>query len=223
MRISAQQKDSVSGTLILHRGTRLVFCMSDWVQIRVRNSSRQRRIWQRSGTWGTPWTVVHNFVISGRPTNFADASGISPCMIGSNDPISGRLVGGGTTQKTTYANIQASVQNRIIRAPVKVVTWSSGPAFHRDGGLVGHAPVVPLGGSTEMSAFEAAGKVLTRPIPSYAMAPRNPARVIRMRFEQHVVGGQQDVVGWAWPTGSERRNRDSSKWTYPLRLLPVSP
>jgi carbonic anhydrase/acetyltransferase-like protein (isoleucine patch superfamily) len=53
-----------------------------------------------------------------------------------------------------------------------------------------------------------AGSVVTRSIPSYAIAAGNPARVIRRRFPDAVVDLLEDVEWWAWTDEELRSHRD---------------
>jgi virginiamycin A acetyltransferase len=55
-------------------------------------------------------------------------------------------------------------------------------------------------------AIVAAKAVVTREVPPYAVVAGNPARIIRMRFDEATVGRLLDVAWWDWPIDKVVRN-----------------
>jgi virginiamycin A acetyltransferase len=48
-------------------------------------------------------------------------------------------------------------------------------------------------------AIVAAAAVVTRDVPAYAVVGGNPARIIRMRYPDEVIGELFDIAWWDWP------------------------
>lgn len=62
---------------------------------------------------------------------------------------------------------------------------------------LGHNTVITSKvGSIGRGAAIAAGAVVTKPVPSYAIVAGNPARVIRMRFNQKTIDGIEKTRWW---------------------------
>jgi len=44
-----------------------------------------------------------------------------------------------------------------------------------------------------------AGAVVSRDVPPYAIVAGNPARVVRMRFDEQIVARLLEIRWWQWP------------------------
>lgn len=64
---------------------------------------------------------------------------------------------------------------------------------------IGHGTVVLSGRRIGTGAVIGAGSVVTKDVPSYAIVVGNPARVMRMRFEERVANALLDLAWWDWP------------------------
>lgn len=62
---------------------------------------------------------------------------------------------------------------------------------------LGHNSIIlPSTKSIGRGAIVAAGAVVTKPVPAYAIVAGNPARVIRMRFEPHIIEAIEKTRWW---------------------------
>jgi virginiamycin A acetyltransferase len=64
---------------------------------------------------------------------------------------------------------------------------------------IGHDAVVMPGVHIGAGAIVAAGSVVTRNVPAYAIVGGNPAAVIRMRFEDDAIAKLLEIAWWDWP------------------------
>jgi phosphonate metabolism protein (transferase hexapeptide repeat family) len=63
---------------------------------------------------------------------------------------------------------------------------------------IGHGAVVLAGRTIGDGAVIAAGAVVTKDIPAYAIAAGVPARIVKMRFDMGVVEGLKKLRWWDW-------------------------
>ena len=92
---------------------------------------------------------------------------------------------------------------------------SSWAASYRGDTVVGHdvwigrdvriMPGVTIGNG----AIIATSSVVTKDIPSFAIAGGNPAEVIKMRFNEATIETLQEVAWWDWDAGKISRNLDA--------------
>ena len=58
-------------------------------------------------------------------------------------------------------------------------------------------------------AIIAAKAVVTRDVPAYAIAAGNPARIVKMRFDEEAVTRLLAIAWWNWPVDKLTRNFDA--------------
>ncbi|KXF78801.1 chloramphenicol acetyltransferase [Paramesorhizobium deserti] len=58
-------------------------------------------------------------------------------------------------------------------------------------------------------AIIATRSVVSRDVPPYAIVAGNPARVVRMRFDEAVISRLLDIAWWNWPVDKITRNIDA--------------
>lgn len=63
---------------------------------------------------------------------------------------------------------------------------------------IGHGGVVLAGNNVGTGAVVAAGAIVTKDVPPYAIVAGNPARVMRMRFDERIAGRLMALGWWDW-------------------------
>src|SRR5262252_6988014 len=63
---------------------------------------------------------------------------------------------------------------------------------------IGHGAIVLPGRNVGTGAVIAAGAIVTKDVPDYAIVAGNPARVIRQRFPDHIAARMQRLAWWDW-------------------------
>ncbi len=106
--------------------------------------------------------------------------------------------------ETTFANIQERLQRRIgassILTPGRTVTLGHN-CWIGDGVIILQKAHVGIG------AVVGAGSVVTRPVPDFAIAVGNPARVLRYRFSEEIIAFLLQCAWWEWDEEKMRRNK----------------
>jgi phosphonate metabolism protein (transferase hexapeptide repeat family) len=70
---------------------------------------------------------------------------------------------------------------------------------------LGHGAVVLAGNNVGTGAVVAAGAIVTKDVPAYAIVAGNPARVVRMRFEADIAERLMALAWWDWDHARLRR------------------
>jgi phosphonate metabolism protein (transferase hexapeptide repeat family) len=70
---------------------------------------------------------------------------------------------------------------------------------------IGHGAIVLPGRSIGIGAVIAAGSIVTKDVPDYAIVAGNPARVVRRRFTDNVTRRLRRLAWWDWPHDNLRR------------------
>lgn len=74
---------------------------------------------------------------------------------------------------------------------------------------IGYEALVMPGVTVGDGAIVAARSVVTRDVPPYAIVGGNPARVLRMRFDEATVDALRDIAWWHWPADKVTRNLEA--------------
>lgn len=54
----------------------------------------------------------------------------------------------------------------------------------------------------------AAGAVVAKDVPPYAIVAGNPAKIVRYRFDKEPIDGLQKIAWWDWPPKTQQLRRD---------------
>lgn len=73
---------------------------------------------------------------------------------------------------------------------------------------VGYGVTIMAGVTLHNGCVVAAGSVVTKDVPPYAIVGGNPAKIIRYRFDQEVIDGLQKIAWWDWPNEWKTQRRE---------------
>lgn len=79
---------------------------------------------------------------------------------------------------------------------------------------VGYGVTIMAGVTLHNGCVVAAGTVVTKDVPPYAIVGGNPAKVIRYRFDDNIIDGLQKIAWWDWSSEVKEKRREDF-------LLPV--
>jgi virginiamycin A acetyltransferase len=179
--------------------------------------ARHRARWFKDEVEVAPGSVVGRAVVIGRRTKINGPSHIDACEIGSYCAIGGRLVVRPADHLMQYLGIQNEAQVRVIGG--RSLLGEARPVRIGHGVWIGDSVIVLGGVTIGNGAVVGAGAVVTRPVPPYAIAVGNPAKVVGYRYPEPVVAELESLEWWTWDDERLRRNRD----LFDLDLSSVDP
>lgn len=168
---------------------------------------RRVRFWRRNVHIALGSRVDRRALI-GECTRINRASEIGRCTIGAYCAIGGRLVVRSTDHYMGYPNIQDWAQRKVIGSNVRVAGKSKGDVVIGNAVWIGDSVVILPGVKVGNGAVIGAGSVVTKSIPSYAVAVGNPARVVKKRFSDDMIALLEKVQWWQWDAASLRARRE---------------
>ncbi|MGH3426277.1 MAG: CatB-related O-acetyltransferase [Mycobacteriales bacterium] len=106
---------------------------------------------------------------------------------------------------TDRANLQIRLQKRLGFGDLDT---ARGPIEVGNNVWIGDAAILLSGVTVGDGAVIAAGAVVTRDVPAFAVVAGSPARVTRMRFGDEEIARLSDLAWWNWSEEEMRENRD---------------
>jgi virginiamycin A acetyltransferase len=110
-----------------------------------------------------------------------------------------------SNHETDKANLQVALQERLGFGWLET---SRGPIRVGNNVWVGDAAILLSGVKIGDGAVVAAGAVVTRDVPAFAVVAGTPARLVRMRFDRDEVARLTDLAWWNWSEEEMRRHPD---------------
>lgn len=175
--------------------------------LRIPRALRRKLDFMRRGIYVARGTVIETGTTIGNRTRINAASHLGRCEIGKYCAIGGRLVVRSTNHSIGYANMQGFAQLRFLGCKNSVTGVSKGDVRVGHGVWIGDSVILLPGSKIGNGAIIGAGSVVTKPIPAYAVAVGNPARVIKMRFSPKVCDALDATAWWNWDSATIARNR----------------
>jgi virginiamycin A acetyltransferase len=164
-----------------------------------------------------PGSFIGRGVVIGRRTKINAPSHLDPCEIGSYCAIAGRLVVRPANHLTQFLAIQNEAQTRVVGG--RALLGEVQPVKIGHGVWIGDSVVILGGVTVGNGAVIGAGSVVTKPVPAYAIAVGNPAKVVGWRYPEAVIAEIESLEWWTWDDERLRRNRD----LFDLDLTTVDP
>ena len=162
--------------------------------------------WRRKNIFIAKGSYIHKGVTIGEGTRINNISHIGESDIGCYCAIGGRLVIRSTNHSVEYLNMQDYLQNNTLGSHVEVAGKSKGKVSIGHGVWIGDSVIILPGVTVGNGAVIGAGSVVTKPIPDYAVAVGNPARVMRYRFSKDILNILKDVRWWEWSPNKMKAN-----------------
>lgn len=98
---------------------------------------------------------------------------------------------GGNHQTTTISSYP--IYSKLITLSPELDARSKGPIVIEDEVWIGFSAIILSGVKIGRGAIIAAGSVVTKDIPAYAIAGGNPAKVIKYRYEVDVIDALREI------------------------------
>jgi virginiamycin A acetyltransferase len=114
--------------------------------------------------------------------------------------------------RTDRANLQVRLQKRLGFGDLDV---ARGPIEVGNNVWIGDAAILLSGVKVGDGAVIAAGTVVTRDVPAFAIVAGSPARLIRMRFDEEEIARISDLAWWNWSEDEMRNHRDLFRKSIP--------
>lgn len=180
---------------------------------------RRELTFMSQGTYVASGSFIDPQAIIGRRTRINAASHIGKCTIGSYCAIGGRLVVRSSNHDMRFLNLQGFAQHKFLRAKVPVTGKDKGDVEIGHGVWIGDSVIVLPGAKIGNGAVIGAGAVVTKPIPDYAIAVGNPAKVVKFRYPEEVRDALAGVNWWQWDSEKIKQNR----WLFETDMSEVDP
>lgn len=91
--------------------------------------------------------------------------------------------------------------------PVKKIARKGSVILQNDV-WVGHGVTIMAGVTLHNGCVVAAGSVVTKDVPPYAIVGGNPAKILRWRFDEKTIEGLQKIAWWDWSPELQKARRD---------------
>ncbi len=143
------------------------------------------------------------------------------CSIGSFCSIASRVTIGGARHPIHFASTspcfleyEDSIAKKFSRHEYD---WSAGQTTIGNDVWIGENVLIKSGITIGDGAVVGMGSVVTKDIPPYHIVAGNPARLIRLRFDQKIIDGLIKLQWWAMP--DDELEQIALDFTNPEKLL----
>ena len=85
------------------------------------------------------------------------------------------------------------------RPEVAAIGYSKGDVSVGNDVWLGYNSLILSGVTISHGAIIAAGAVVTKDVPAYAIVGGNPAKIIRYRIPESLIAPMQEIAWWNWP------------------------
>lgn len=134
-----------------------------------------------------------------RPSSFLHCTEQSPVEIGAFCSIAPEVLFVCHANHPTETASTFGVQNRIAKTKsLYEYLRTKGPIVVGNDVWIGTRAIILSGVTIGHGAIIAAGSVVTKDVPPYAIVGGNPAKVIRYRFSDETIAAMLNVRWWDW-------------------------
>ena len=163
--------------------------------------------WSLQGTHIARGTYVDPAAKFGKYCRVNQPSFIGKCEIGNFVACGGRLIVRSSDHHMCFANMQDWAQKNVIQSNLRVVGKEKGLVLIKSASWLGDSVIILPGGAVGFGAVIGAGSVVTKPIPDFAIAVGNPAKIIRYRFDEEIIRLLLKIKWWDWSEKEIRENK----------------
>jgi len=154
---------------------------------------------------GSPVTVGRYSSLNGPNTDIHCS--INPVTIGAFSSIARNV----SIQEYNHKFDAASsylIHKNVFKEPVDKDVYSKGSVEIGNDVWIGTQCVILGGAKIGDGAVIGANSVITGEIPPYAVVAGSPAKVVKYRFEEEIIGMLKELRWWDWPIEKIRANRN---------------
>lgn len=120
------------------------------------------------------------------------------CAIGADVRIAS------SNHDVSYANLQTKFANQHFNQSVDT---TKGPVVIGNNVWIGDMVIILSGVTVGDGAVLAAGAIVTKSVPSFAVVGGNPAKIIKFRFSKSTIKQLLEIKWWDWSRKKIRRNK----------------
>ncbi|ESY56089.1 MULTISPECIES: CatB-related O-acetyltransferase [unclassified Mesorhizobium] len=173
---------------------------TDW--LRKLGLLKARQTWPRHVTVGSQ---SHSNL---RPTSFLHCTEQSPVEIGAFCSIAPEVLFVCQANHPTETASTFGIQDRIGKTKsLYEYLRTKGPIIVGNDVWIGTRAIILAGVTIGDGAVIAAGGVVTKDVPPYAIVGGNPAKLIRYRFSDETIEAMRNIRWWDWPVGVIKRQK----------------
>jgi acetyltransferase-like isoleucine patch superfamily enzyme len=166
--------------------------MTDW--LRKLGILKARKSWPR---WVSVGQHSHSNL---RFSSFLHCTEQSPVEIGTFCSIAPEVLFVCHADHPTETASTFGIQDRIVKTKTMYeYLRTKGPIVVGNDVWVGTRAIILSGVTIGDGAIVAAGSVVTKDVPPYAIVAGNPARLIRYRFSDETIAAMCRIRWWDWP------------------------
>lgn len=149
-----------------------------------------------------------------RASTFLHCTDQSPVVIGAFCSIAPEVLFVCQADHPTETASTFGIQDRIVKTKMLYeYLRTKGPIVVGNDVWVGTRAIILSGVTIGDGAIVAAGSVVTKDVPPYAIVAGNPARLVRYRFSDETIAAMRHVRWWDWPL--EVINREGAAFDLP--------
>ncbi len=106
-----------------------------------------------------------------------------------------------------YSSVCQGAMSFLNTEPIPSKISRKGSIILQNDVWIGHGATVMAGVTLHNGCVVAAGSVVTRDVPPYAIVGGNPAKIIRYRFDDDTISALEKIAWWDWPLATQKARR----------------
>ena len=153
-------------------------------------------------------SFIHPATEIGKYTRINSPSHIDKCKIGKCCAIAGRLIIRSSNHNYKFLNMNVVFQKKYLKSKSKIHGLFNREVTIGNGVWIGDSVIILPNVQVGDGAVIAAGSVVTKDVPPYAIFGGNPAKLIKFRFSEKVIERIIKLDIWNMNISEMQRNID---------------